>query len=1006
MCLLAIAGLLAACSWADDILFYNKSNGSNPAGKIIGPSSSDDKIREEILANGEMIVNPNSSPPPAEVHTASLLAQEAEPLSTLGCDLQPEEDNASAWICQGYYLLTLGRGQRAEEDFGAALMLNPCSGLAQAGRYLASKCSSAKGKGVLSGDNSDLYARLKGLSSYSQGLGQASQSNHEEALRHFEISTAFDPKLSRAWIAEGAVLALLNRNDEAVEAYGRALELDENFTLEYLEQGMVLADSGHFNQSLKMFNRAIEIDQSSAMSWSAKGSLLERMEEHDLALDCYDQALQLDPDQPLTLTGKAMALEALGFHDQALELLDKAIEQDPNSSLAWSYEGLANERLGQYMEAIECYDQASELNPHLGSLWIDRWRANAGLGRFDDALDSIKAALEFDPQTVEAWKEKNLELTNPVEMSQIRGPLSSGGLTCTPENFSWFGYDPDSGGGGERLRIDLTGRQLGEGGILYTSRPWSHPFEHRAWGYFRQIGFLGKVFLADYQGSPFSKNESFLGRGELREILLNGDETVVITKDKPLLLKGGYSLRLKEASGEGDQAYLVLFKDGLQVCEAVVRGREPFVYRVGPEEIPAIIVAGPVCMKAESGEAVATVDGVFQIADPAVVIRPGQKLGVLQITSLSEDGLTLENYREISLGRDELIPLAGDLYLKTLDTPSLSYYPVGRYNEHGIYMKRGSPSDKTGPTNYTIFGEMPIKVEAVWNCSNFPGFYFDPQKRIGQETMIINSTEDRSIPFSGYYPDDPESENTGIIYYSLLQPLEFEYKGWGDYDVISLFGHLWFAGYGPNTTLEIGNLSLLDARMLGRVLIDTDHKEIAFAGRLIPLKEGYSLEIADVAEDRILVRLRQNGLPIKNSTLMPNSTFVYKSDLRSRFGLSAVEDFPLIAIHIGQVFAAQNKRLAEVDGIFQASEKQFIPIDIGRDYGKLEIAERSHKRVVLASTEYIDLLSGHSANLWPTYSNFIQGMDLWTAKNDTLRFFPYTLDYIPPEDNSSWVLGQ
>jgi hypothetical protein len=121
--------------------------------------------------------------------------------------------------------------------------------------------------------------------------------------------------------------------------------------------------------------------------------------------------------------------------------------------------------------------------------------------------------------------------------------------------------------------------------------------------------------------------------------------------------------------------------------------------------------------------------------------------------------------------------------------------------------------------------------------------------------------------------------------------------------------------------------------------------------------------------------------------------------------LGETKDFPLIVVHIGHIFAGSLQRLAEVDGIFQASERQFIPVDIGRDYGKLEIAERSHKRVVLASTEYIDLVAGQSINLWPTYSNFIQGVDLWTAKNDTLRFFPYTLDYIPPKDSLSWVSG-
>jgi hypothetical protein len=58
----------------------------------------------------------------------------------------------------------------------------------------------------------------------------------------------------------------------------------------------------------------------------------------------------------------------------------------------------------------------------------------------------------------------------------VRGQISTGDGTWSPQNFSWFYYDLDEGLGSESLSVDVEDRRAEKGHIIYRSDVFSSEF--------------------------------------------------------------------------------------------------------------------------------------------------------------------------------------------------------------------------------------------------------------------------------------------------------------------------------------------------------------------------------------------------------------------------------------------------------------------------------------------------------------------------------------------------
>jgi hypothetical protein len=69
------------------------------------------------------------------------------------------------------------------------------------------------------------------------------------------------------------------------------------------------------------------------------------------------------------------------------------------------------------------------------------------------------------------------------------------------------------------------------------------------------------------------------------------------------------------------------------------------------------------------------VDGIFQISDEYISVESGETFDEMEVTSISEDGITMKNEDSISLSKDKEITVMGDINFKVADDSTVRFYP-------------------------------------------------------------------------------------------------------------------------------------------------------------------------------------------------------------------------------------------------------------------------------------------------------------------------------------------
>ena len=569
-----------------------------------------------------------------------------------------------------------------------------------------------------------------------------------------------------------------------------------------------------------------------------------------------------------------------------------------------------------------------------------------------------------------------------VESAEVRGHTSNGNGTWSASDFGWFYYDLDKAAGGEQLKIGLQGRSAEKGQIVYSSKPWSREFEYKPWGTYNVLAFLGKLYLAGYPKSSFADEVSSLGKGDLREVLRDEKDTHTLTDNSTLPLAQGYALAALETSSKDGAVNFVLLKNGKPIYGAVVSLGGTFKYKVN--DVPVLLVHLAGAMKSED-KGFAEVDGIFQVSDlPDIKLFEGGRLGNMELIDLSEEGIEFRNSKTLTFTRNFMVPMTADLAIIVLDQPDLVYYPVGTILDYGLHEIRG-PVFGASPAIMASQGDSNLAVVARWNSQNYSGFYFDPAKILGEETLILYNVQGRRVPSPIQIAVSLGSKglgSDGFQYISFLQPKEFDFKSWGKYFVINFLGTQWFAGYDSSMLNSKASKSLLEHDYLGKVLLDTETQGIVFAGNYT-FQEGYEMRIRDVGNDSIFLQLLKNGVSVDNSVVKSNSTYIYKKDLGD------VKDLPIIMVHLNNVFNNGTKSFATIDGIFQISDQYLLSIDQGLLIGDLEIISIQPNGISMVNDDYIDLNRDSTVSIGP-------GMNLRVADNDTLRYYLYTAAYVVP----------
>lgn len=530
--------------------------------------------------------------------------------------------------------------------------------------------------------------------------------------------------------------------------------------------------------------------------------------------------------------------------------------------------------------------------------------------------------------------------------------------TWTPQTYSGFYYDLDTGEGSENLTVQLSkgSRTIEKENLQYETVPIQTDFEYGKWGSYEVIGFMAERYFAGYTAnSSFANKEiSVISGGQLSKVLMDTDDRKSMYTGSALVLEEGYSLNMVEVDVNGNTVWVQLEKDGKVVDEAFLSSNSDYVYKAdlgSTEDVPIIAVHFAQIFSGTETNAV-FVDGIFQISDQYVKIQNRDKFGKMEVSSTSSSGIKMRNSDSISLSKGDIIDVMGKLSFVVADANELRFAPIVETSRPGTYELRGTVHDDKFDT-------------MVWTPFNFEGFYYNIDENISTESLAIEGFDGRTI------------EDEALVYSTKPKNVKFEHEGWGSYEVVGFMAEKYFAGYPENTLGNSKGISVLSDSVLSKVLIDDNDKKSLFTGSSLALENGYSLKAAevDVNGKSVLFELYRNGKLLDSGIVPQGGDYIYEADI------GGAENVPMIAVHVSTVFRSTETDAVFVEGIFQISD-DYLEISGGDSFGDMEITSISDSGITMKNEDSVSLSRGDVIDL-------MGNVKFKVADASVLRFYPF-----------------
>ena len=573
-----------------------------------------------------------------------------------------------------------------------------------------------------------------------------------------------------------------------------------------------------------------------------------------------------------------------------------------------------------------------------------------------DKLGAYTLKLIVNDGTNEQTVTWNITVTERSSGNRIWSDGMPTTYTWNARSFAGFYYDLDTGEGSEQMTIKNIGRSLDKNSITYTTKTSNVTYAYDPWQTYQIVGFMGDKYYAG------SGSDSLMKNGNLSKVLVDSDESKSYRVGQYIALEEGYSVKIQQLDIKGNQAWLVIEKDGKEVASGSVSSGSgsgsTFIYEanLSKTKVPLIRVhVKSVFMGTESS--LLEIDGLFQISDKLTKLESGTKIDKMEITGVSGDTIEMTNSERVSLSQDSEVTLMGKMKFIVADNSTLKFAPTIEYTDPGIYEIRGTVSDFSNP-NYIVYN---------WTPQNFEGFYYNIDDDIGSsESIKINQTLSDS---------NRRIDRHNLTYTANATEVNYNYSGWTNkYSVVGFMGEKYYAGVG-GSLLKGGNLS--------KVLIDGDEKRNIYSGQYITLEEGYSIKVSelDVNGNRALFILEKDGKVIDSgSPVSGGSDYIYEKKIGSGSGIRV----EFIRLHVDSVFMGTESSLVTVSGLFQVSEN-LTKVENGAKYGKMEVDSYSDKGIILSNDDSISLSSGNDVEFMKVGN---QSMYFKVGDNSTLRFAP------------------
>lgn len=263
---------------------------------------------------------------------------------------------------------------------------------------------------------------------------------------------------------------------------------------------------------------------------------------------------------------------------------------------------------------------------------------------------------------------------------EIRGTVVEGASphNWTAQEFAGFYYDLDTGESFESLTIQsISGRTIPSNALVYETKPISVNFSYSDDTNKPIYGTVKSYSLVGWQAEKWV---ALNGKpNKLVKLSIEDDVKRTLYGGSTLTLGNGYVLKVSavDANAAPRQAWISLLKDGNVIDDTVVQQNTIYNFQkdMGGEK-DVLIFSAYVSSIFDGKEAQMIQFQYLWLIDEStfVEVKTSDTYGIFKVTSTNP--LRLSNDASLSLSRDSIISLMGNMKFRVADSDVLRFYPM------------------------------------------------------------------------------------------------------------------------------------------------------------------------------------------------------------------------------------------------------------------------------------------------------------------------------------------
>ncbi|MDD2440435.1 MAG: S-layer protein domain-containing protein [Methanosarcinaceae archaeon] len=252
-------------------------------------------------------------------------------------------------------------------------------------------------------------------------------------------------------------------------------------------------------------------------------------------------------------------------------------------------------------------------------------------------------------------------------------------------NFAGFYYDIDDNVKPEKMTFSLGGKNadkstIGEGALKYEIKPEKVEYEGFDNEDYYVAGFFAEKFVPVFEENELPTNEV------LAKLLVDNDDAYTLRTGEKLELGAGYSIEAKQVDVDGKKAWLTFLKDDEIVDDKIInipteanKDADPWNVTQDVADIDDAVVARVQVDEVFQGavDSIVQIEGLWLIDyENPVEIDTGDEFGDFEVKEANVNRILLKNTDDdITLDRDSVEDLYGNLKFRVADNETLRFYP-------------------------------------------------------------------------------------------------------------------------------------------------------------------------------------------------------------------------------------------------------------------------------------------------------------------------------------------